>query len=162
MKKLLLFLASAFLLLSCGADSQDDNLESTAYFQSTVSVDDDVYTKGLNDTITISQSSYKECVESVNITPSTITHKTDNCVVSCKTKGTGSCIFDDSEFGIELYNSEGVHVGTVTWHEANSSNWKLHSCAGYNGYAVTCNLISAVDRNDKFEVKIAPDYSTEK
>lgn len=162
MKKLLLIFASTLLLLSCGDKNQDGNLESTAYFQTTVKVSEDVCLKGLNDTITISQGSYKECIESVNITPSTITHKTDNCVVSCKTKGTGSCIFDDSEFSIELYNKEGVHVGTVEWHEANSSNWKLHSCKGYNGYVVTCKLISAVDRNDKFEVEINPDYSDEK
>ena len=156
MKKIILFLTTILIIASC---SSSDKPKSTASLQSTVKVSDDVLLQRLNDTIIITRGSYKECVQSINITPDTLNHKTDNCVISCKTKGTGSCVFCDSEFSVEFHNTYGVHVGTVQWHETNSQNWKLHKAQGYNGYVVTCKNIDEALRDDRFEIKIDPDYT---
>ena len=156
MKKIILFLTTILIIASC---SSSDKPKSTASLQSTVKVSDDVLLQRLNDTIIITRGSYKECVQSINITPDTLNHKTDNCVISCKTKGTGSCVFCDSEFSVEFHNTYGVHVGTVQWHETNSQNWKLHKAQGYNGYVVTCKNIDEALRDDRFEITIDPDYT---
>jgi hypothetical protein len=156
MKKIILFLTTIIIITSC---SSSDKPKSTASLQSTVKVSDDVFFKKLNDTITISIGSYKECATSINITPDTLNHKTDNCVISCRTKAGGSCMLKGSKFSVEFHNISGVRVGTVQWHEALAGNWKLHESIGYNGYVVTCKVFDDKLRNNRFEITIDPDYT---
>ena len=164
MKRLLLSMMILLILpmgmMSCGSNetNEDENpIESTASSQATVEVTKDVRKNGLDDKITITKGSYKECTDGINITPSTIDQDTDDCLITWKTNGDIDCSLSDSKFSVDLTNSTGVHVGTIEWKEANSQYYKLHSCEGANGYVLICKQTEHVGRNSNFSIKIEPE-----
>lgn len=94
-------------------------------------------TKDVTDSvIASSDSSYKECIENTVIPPA-FDASTPSVTITTKTKASGSCMFDDSKFGVLFKTSDGTEMGYAHFHEyCGSGEWNLHSASSKNGYIV--------------------------
>ena len=105
--------------------------------------------------IFVAADSYHKCRESVNIEPYSIDSDHPG-TASCKTKGTGECMFEDSKFGIELHR-EGGHpgdLGFLHFYESNSGHWYLKDVSAQGGVTLRTVEASHGGSTDTYRIAI--------